>query len=425
MANPLGVDLKFSEDPVVLFILDKTMYSGQTVFSQIMDYLPKRRFDGLVKKYKGNHRIRRFSCWDQFLCMSFAQLTYRNSIRDVEACLQAQSKKLYHMGIKGNPSKNNIAEANQNRDWRIYAEFAQILTAQARVLYREDNPFSVELNNTVYALDASTIDLCLSLFPWAKFKKTKGAVKLHTLLDIRGSIPSYIAITDGTVHDVNILDELVYEPGSFYVMDRGYIDFKRLYRIHEHLSYFVIRAKKNLDFRRLYSATDTDRTAGIRSDQTIRLNGINVKDDYPEKLRRIRYYDSETGRYFVYLTNNFKIPGGVIAELYKNRWKVELFFKWIKQHLRIKSFFGTTFNAVKTQIWIAICVYVIIAIIRKKLAIEMSLYRMLQILSVSLFERIALYELFAESTSVSLIVHDDGSDQLSFDDIIPSGPNGP
>ncbi|MBU2513660.1 IS4 family transposase [bacterium] len=393
------------------------MYSGQTVFSQIMGYLPKRRFDGLVKKYKGNHRTRKFSCWDQFLCMSFAQLTYRNSIRDVEACLQAQRKKLYHMGIKGNPSKNNISEANQNRDWRIYAEFAQILIAQARELYHDDNSFSIELDNTVYALDASTIDLCLSLFPWAKFKQTKGAVKLHTLLDIRGSIPTYIAITDGTVHDVNILDELYYEPGSFYVMDRGYIDFKRLYRIHESLGYFVIRAKKNLDYRRLYSAKDKDDSEGIRSDQTIRLNGVNTRDDYPEKLRRVRYFDLETDRYFVYLTNNFKVPATVIAELYKNRWKVELFFKWIKQHLRIKSFFGTTFNAVKTQIWIAISVYVTIAIIRKELAVEMSLYRMLQILSISLFERVALYELFNEDSLDVRILHDDGNVQLSFEDI--------
>jgi len=349
--------------------------------------------------------------------MSFAQLTYRNSIRDVEACLQAQRKKLYHMGIKGNPSKNNISEANQNRDWRIYAEFAQILIAQARELYHDDNSFSIELDNTVYALDASTIDLCLSLFPWAKFKQTKGAVKLHTLLDIRGSIPTYIAITDGTVHDVNILDELYYEPGSFYVMDRGYIDFKRLYRIHESLGYFVIRAKKNLDYRRLYSAKDKDDSEGIRSDQTIRLNGVNTRDDYPEKLRRVRYFDLETDRYFVYLTNNFKVPATVIAELYKNRWKVELFFKWIKQHLRIKSFFGTTFNAVKTQIWIAISVYVTIAIIRKELAVEMSLYRMLQILSISLFERVALYELFNEDSLDVRILHDDGNVQLSFEDI--------
>jgi hypothetical protein len=400
------------------------MYSGQTVFSQIMDHLPKRRFDGLVKKYKGNHRIRKFSCWDQFLCMSFAQLTYRNSIRDVEACLQAQPKKLYHMGIKGNPSKNNIAEANQNRDWRIYAEFAQILIAQARVLYHDDNPFSIELDNTVYALDASTIDLCLSLFPWAKFKQTKGAVKLHTLLDIRGSIPTYIAITDGTVHDVNILDELFYEPGSFYVMDRGYVDFKRLYRIHEALSFFIIRAKKNLDYRRLYSAAEKEESTGIRSDQTIRLNGVNTKDDYPEKLRRIRYYDSETDRYFVYLTNNFKIPAKIIAELYKNRWKVELFFKWIKQHLRIKSFFGTTFNAVKTQIWIAISIYVAIAIVRKELAIEMSLYRMLQILSVSLFERVSIYALFTENSSNTRFVPDDDSVQLSFEDIMPITTDG-
>ena len=328
------------------------------------------------------------------------------------------------MGIKGSPSKSNIADANQSRDWRIYAELAQLLIARARTLYQDDNPFSIELDNTVYALDASTIDLCLSLFPWAKFKQTKRAVKLHTLLDVRGSIPSYIAITDGSVHDVNILDDLFYEPGSFYVMDRGYVDFKRLYRIHEELGYFIIRAKKNLDYRRLYSASEIEKDAGIRSDQTIRLDGVNTKDDYPEKLRRIRYHDSETHRYFVYLTNNFKIPATVIAELYKNRWKVELFFKWIKQHLRIKNFFGTSFNAVKSQIWTAISVYVSIAIIRKEMAIEMSLYRMLQILSVSLFERVALYELFTEKRSDICSIPDDGSIQLSFEDFMTVPPDG-
>jgi len=403
-----------------LFISGKTMYSGKTVIAQLLDFLPKRRFDGLVKKYKGNHRTRKFSCWDQFLCMAFAQLTYRNSIRDVEACLNAQPKKLYHMGIKGNPSKNNIAEANQNRDWRIYAEFAQILIAQARDLYQEENPFSIELDNTVYALDASTIDLCLSLFPWAKFKQTKGAVKLHTLMDIRGSIPSYIEITDGSVHDVNILDELLFEPGSYYIMDRGYIDFDRLFRIHKSLSYFVIRAKKNLDFRRLYSAPKMGKASGVRSDQTIKLNGINTKNDYPETLRRIRYYDTVSDRYFVYLTNNFQIPAEVVAELYKNRWKVELFFKWIKQHLKIKRFYGMTFNAVKTQIWIAITIYVIIAIVKKKLDIKMSLYKMLQVLSVSLFERVILYDLLGETRTFSDTGHTWGNTQLSFDDLLAS-----
>ena len=403
-----------------MFISGKTMYSGKTVIAQLLDFLPKRRFDGLVKKYKGNHRTRKFSCWDQFLCMAFAQLTYRNSIRDVEACLNAQPKKLYHMGIKGNPSKNNIAEANQNRDWRIYAEFAQILIAQARDLYQEENPFSIELDNTVYALDASTIYLCLSLFPWAKFKQTKGAVKLHTLMDIRGSIPSYIEITDGSVHDVNILDELLFEPGSYYIMDRGYIDFDRLFRIHKSLSYFVIRAKKNLDFRRLYSAPKMGKASGVRSDQTIKLNGINTKNDYPETLRRIRYYDTVSDRYFVYLTNNFQIPAEVVAELYKNRWKVELFFKWIKQHLKIKRFYGMTFNAVKTQIWIAITIYVIIAIVKKKLDIKMSLYKMLQVLSVSLFERVILYDLLGETRTFSDTGHTWGNTQLSFDDLLAS-----
>lgn len=395
------------------------MYSGKKVFAQIMSYLPKRQFDNLVKKYRGNHRVRKFSCWDQFLCMAFAQLTYRSSIRDIEACLQAQSKKLYHMGVKGNPSRTNIADANQNRDWLIYAEFAQILIEQARKLYRDDNPFTVELDNAVYALDASTIDLCLSLFPWAKFRKTKGAVKLHTLLDIRGSIPAFLEITEGSVHDVNILDQLLFEPGSYYIMDRGYVDFKRLYRVHQQLSYFVIRAKKNLDYKRLSSEPNIEKASGLRSDQTIRLNGIKTKKDYPENLRRVRYYDSETNRYFIYLTNNFQLPGSVIAELYRNRWKVELFFKWIKQHLRIKHFYGTSFNAVKTQIWIAISVYVVIAIIRKKLQIEMSLYRMLQVLSISLFEEIELYDLFSEkSEAFSLITHGSNT-QLSFDELLP------
>ena len=324
--------------------------------------------------------------------MSFAQLTYRNSLRDVEACLNAQPNKLYHMGIKGNPSKSNIADANQSRDWRIYAEFAQLLIHQARALYSGDSAFSDDLDSTVYALDSTTIELCLSLFPWATFRSTKGAVKLHTLLDLCGSIPSFIKITDGSVHDVNILDDLLFEPGSFYIMDRGYIDFKRLYRIHKQLSFFVIRAKSNLDFRRLYSST-IDKSSGLCSDQIVRLNGIQTQHDYPENLRRIRFYDKETNKYYVLLTNNLQITAETGAELYKNRWKVELFFKWIKQHLRIKSFFGNSMNAVKTQVWIAVSIYVIIAIVRKQYQLKMSLYTMLQILSVSLFEKIELYDL--------------------------------
>lgn len=326
--------------------------------------------------------------------MSFAQLTYRDSLRDVEACLKAQPQKLYHLGIRGNPSKSNIADANQNRDWRIYGDLGQRLIKRARELYLDEKPFSVELESTVYALDASTIDLCLSLFPWAKFRKKKGAVKLHALLDMRGSIPSYIKITDGSVHDVNILDDLVLEPGSFYVMDRGYVDFERLYRIHQDLCYFITRAKKNMAYRRQYSA-DIDRTAGVRSDQTIVVSGTRSKERYPEKLRRIRFFDSETEKYLVFITNNFDLSADIIAELYKNRWKIELFFKWIKQHLKIKKFFGTSFNAVKTQIWIAISVYILVAIVKKKYRLEMSLYSILQVLSLSMFERVSLMELLS------------------------------
>ncbi len=395
------------------------MYSGKTVFSQIINYTPKRRFDNLVTKYKGNFRARKFSCWDQFLCMSFAQLTYRNSIRDIEACLKAQPKKLYHMGIKGNPSKSNISDANQNRDWRIYAEFAQIMIHQARMLYTDDCSFSDDIESTVYALDSTTIDLCLSLFPWAKFRSTKGAIKLHTLLDLQGSIPSYIKITDGSIHDVNILDDLVFDPGSFYIMDRAYIDFKRLYRVNKELSYFVIRAKSNFDYRRLHSSS-VDKDSNIRSDQAVRLNGVNTKHDYPEKLRRVRFYDKNSDKYYIFLTNNFQIPAETVAALYKNRWKVELFFKWIKQHLRIKSFFGTSLNAVKTQIWIAVSIYVIIAIVKKQHQLKQSLYTMLQILSVSQFEKISLFDLLSEKKNI--VAHESMSHQINMFDYLDENP---
>lgn len=391
------------------------MYSGSNVFTQIIKHAPKRRFDGLVKKYKGDHKTHKFSCWDQFLCMSFAQLTYRSGLRDIEACLKAQPQKLYHMGILGNPTRGNISNANQKRDWRIYAEFAQILISEARKLYQEEQPFSVDLDNTVYALDSSTIDLCLSLFPWAKFRKTKGAVKIHTLFDVKGSIPSCIFITDGSVHDVNILDKLVYEPGAYYIMDRAYIDFKRLHKIHQSLCFFVTRAKKNFDYRRLYSAP-VDDTSSVCSDQTIKTDGIKAKDNYPEKLRRIRFYDNETDKYFVFLTNNFELPATIIGELYKNRWKIELFFKWIKQHLKIKKFFGNSMNAVKTQIWIAISVYVIVAIIKKKHRIEASLYTMLQVLSISLFEKIELTELL--NNKPQPVVKATGNAQISVFDYL-------
>ena len=394
------------------------MNSGKTVFSQIMNHAEKHRFDVIVNKYKGNFKTHKFSCWDQFLCMSFAQLTYRNSLRDIEACLTAQPKKLYHMGIQGNPCRNNLAKANQNRDWRIYAEFAQVLIACARKLYRAENPFTIDLDHTVYALDSTTIDLCLSVFPWAKFRTTKGAIKLHSLLDLRGSIPSCIIITEGSVHDVNILDDLILEPGSFYIMDRGYIDFERLYRIHKNLSYFVTRAKSNFKFTRLYSFA-VDKTSGLCSDQTIATCGINTKDDYPEKLRRVRYFDKETNKYFVFLTNNFEIPALTVAELYKNRWKVELFFKWIKQHLKIQTFFGHSINAVKTQTWIAISTYVIVAIIKKKYELKLSLYTVLQILSVSLFEKVSLFELLSDIPKIK--VEDQDQDQICIFDLLETG----
>jgi hypothetical protein len=389
------------------------MNEGKSVFSQITNLYSRYSFNKIVSKYKGDFNTRAFSCWDQFLSMSFAQITYRASLRDIEVCLNAQPNRLYHMGIKGNPTRTNLANANQSRDWRIYFEFAQILIARARKLYQDDKSFSEELDNTVYALDATTIDLCLSIFPWAKFRKTKGAVKLHTLLDIKGSIPSFIKITDGSVHDVNILDQLVLEPGSFYVMDRGYLDFKRLYQIHKHLCYFVIRAKKNMKFKRLYSMP-VDPTTKLRSDQIGVFEGFYSRKDYPEKIRRVRIYDAKTDKYLVFLSNNLKIPASLIADLYKNRWKIELFFKWIKQHLRIKQFYGTSFNAVRTQIWIAICVYVTVAILKKTCNISVSLYTILQVLSVTVFEKVPIYQLFENEIYSSTNL--DSSNQLSLFD---------
>lgn len=373
------------------------MNTGQTIFSQIMSFIPKYEFDKRVIKYKGNYRIRQFSCWDQFLSMSFAQLTYRESLRDIEVCLNAQPNKLYHMGIKGHVSRTNLANANRKRDWRIYAEFAQVLISLARKLYQNDPEFIVDLDSTIYALDATTIDLCLSLFPWAKFRKTKGAVKLHTLLDIQGSIPVFIEITSGLVHDVNILDVLIPEPGSFYIMDRGYLDFERLYRIRENLGYFIIRAKKNMKFQRTESRK-VDKSTGLRCDQVIRLSGFNTRKCYPDKLRRVKYHDNQTDKILVFLTNNFDIPALTVAELYRNRWRVELFFKWIKQHLKIKAFYGTSPNAVKTQIWIAISIYVMVAIIRKMEKTELNLYTILQIFSVSLFEKVPIYQLLTDDS---------------------------
>ena len=366
------------------------MNQGQYIFSQIMDFLPKKKFDRCVELYDGNRRMRSFSCFDQFLCMAFAQLTYRESLRDIECCLRAMQKKLYHIGIRGNVSRSTLADANENRDWRIYCDFAQILIQEARRLYANDD-FGLELKETVYALDASTIDLCLSVFPWARFRRSKAAIKLHTLLDLRGNIPSFISITDGKVHDVNVLDELIPEPGSIYVMDRGYLDFDRLYRLHQNHAFFVIRRKVNTRFRRVYSA-EIDKTTGLKCDQAIMLTGFYTQKSYPEKLRRVKYYDEENEKRLDFLTNNFSLPAITIANLYKCRWQVELFFKWIKQHLRIKAFYGTSENAVKSQIWIAISVYVLVAIIKKRLIIEQSLYTILQILSVSIFEKMPIYQ---------------------------------
>ncbi len=361
------------------------MNSGKSIFAQLMDFLPSKAFRRCVKRYQGDYKLKSFSCWDQFLCMAFAQLTYRESLRDIEACLRAQQTKLYHLGIRGQVSRNTLAHANSVRDWRIYADFAQVLIAQARALYLDDS-FGVELAQTVYALDATTIDLCLALFPWAKFRKHKGAVKLHTLLDLRGSIPTVVIITHGKVHEVNILDQLSFEAGAFYVMDRGYLDFARLYRLHLASAFFVTRARKRFDFQRVYSQP-VDRTTGVICDQIITLVNPVPRKGYPEKLRRIRYFDSQKNQRLVFLTNNFSLPPLTIAQLYRSRWQVELFFKWIKQHLRIKKFYGTSENALKTQIWIAISVYVLVAIVKKQLNLDGSLYRMLQICSVTLFEK--------------------------------------
>ena len=367
------------------------MYAGQIVFAQLMELLPLHEFHKCVQRYDGDHKVQRFSCLDQFLCMAFAQLTYRESLRDIEACLRTMPSRLYHMGIRGNISRSTLAYANETRNWRIYADFAQVLIGIARPLYINED-FGVQLKQAAYAFDSTTVDLCLKLFPWARFRKTKAAIKLHTLLNLRGSIPEFIHITEGRVQDVNILDLLIIEPGSFYVMDRGYLDFARLYVIHQFSAFFVTRAKRGLAIQRRYSRP-VDKSTGLRSDQTIFLTGINTSKDYPESLRRISYYDAETKKHFVFLTNNFVLPALTIASLYKARWRVELFFKWIKQHLRIKAFYGTSENAVKTQVWIAVSVYVLIAILKKRLNTTKSLYTILQILSLSQLEKEPLYDL--------------------------------
>lgn len=370
------------------------MNTGKTVFAQLMSFLPTYEFNKSVEKYKGNHRVRNFTCKEHFYVMGFAQLTYRESLRDIESCLTAFSNKLYHSGIKHPVPKSTLAEANESRDWRIYADYAQVLIREARDLYKKDNEFKLDIKNMVYALDSSTIDLCLSLFPWAKFRKNKGAVKMHTILDLRGSIPTFVHLTDGLCHDVNVMDHIIVEPGAIYVMDKGYVDYFRFYTIlHEQRAFFVTRAKDNMAARRVYSRK-VDKTTGLKYDQSVKLTNYYVKKDYPDYLRRIKYHDAETGKVYVFLTNNFELSALTIAQLYKERWKIELFFKWIKQHLRIKAFYGTSRNAVYTQIWIAICMYLLVAIVKKKLKLEPPLYTLLQIFSLTLFEKMPINELF-------------------------------
>jgi len=385
------------------------MYTGKLIFSQVIDFMPMHTFRRCVARYQGDHNVRSFTCLDQYLCMAFAQLTYRESLRDIEACLRAQQQKLYHMGIRGTVAKSNLADANEQRSWRIYADLAHSLIITARTLYSNE-PFGIDLEQTVYALDATTIDLCLSMFPWATFRQTKAAIKLHTLLDLRGNIPTFIYISDGSVHDVNILDVLPIEPGAFYVMDRGYLDYARLNAISLAAGFFVTRSKSNLRCRRIYSH-QVDRSTGLRYDQTIMLTGFYSLRDYPDKLRRIKYYDTDTNKTLIFLTNNFSLPALTIAQLYRCRWQVELFFKWIKQNLRIKNFYGTSQNAVKTQIWIAISVYVLVAILKKRLNIPTSLYTILQILSVTVFERIPLLQLLTETILAEEIL--DSQNQLN------------
>jgi IS4 transposase len=374
--------------------------AGRTIFAQLMDFVSLYEFRVCVDRYGGHYKVQSFSCWDQFLCLAFAQLTYRESLRDIQACLRVAQPKLYHMGFRSVVARNTLAHANEVRDWRIAADFAQGLIATARTLYAAE-AFGVELEQTVYAFDSTVIDLCLALFPWATFRKRKGAVKLHALLDLRGNIPTVCFVTPGSVHDVNLLDRLLIEAGAFYVFDRAYLDFARLYRLHQAQGFFVTRAKRNFRFRYLDSRP-VERATGVHSDQIIRLYGFYSKQSYPERLRRIRFFDVEKRKWLVFLTNNFTLPALTIAQLYKCRWQIELFFKWLKQHLRIKAFYGTSENAVKTQLWVAIAVYVLVAIVKKQLGLEASLYSILQILSVSLFEKIPLGQALTLSRGADL-----------------------
>ena len=391
------------------------MYAGKLVFSQVTEHLPMHAFRKCVRRYGGNRYVKSFPCLSQFLCMAFAQLTHRESLRDIEIGLRAHVGRLYHMGIRGRVSRNTLANANRRRDWRIYAEFAQELIRIARPLYAGED-LGLDLDNTVFALDSSTIDLCMSVFPWALFRSTKSAVKLHALLDLRGSIPAFVHVSHAKLGDVNVLDLLLPEPGAFYVMDRAYLDFARLHVVHSAGAFFVIRAKSNTKFRRRYSR-DVDRSAGVRCDQTVVLTGAKSAKAYPQPLRRVKYRDPESGRTFDFLTNNFAVGASTVADLYRYRWQVELFFKWIKQHLRIKSFFGTSENAVKTQIWIAVAVYVLVAIVRKRLGVDASLYTILQVLSLTLFEKTPLFALLSED-AVLLSGTGDGNQLNLFDNFL-------
>ena len=371
------------------------MFAGSTIFAQLMNLLPWRRFQTCVARYKGDYKVKTFKCSEHFRVMAFAQLTYRESLRDIEACLRAMGSRVYHIGMKSTVSRNNLAHTNETRDWRIYADFTQILINRAKILYSNE-PLGVDLKSTVYALDSTTIDLCMSMFPWARFRKTKSAIKLHTLMNLRGSIPEFIHISDGKIHDVNILDLLVPIPGSYYIMDRAYLDFERLYNLHMEKAFFVTRAKTNFKFKRRYSNA-VDKSTGVQCDQTIILTTHYPAKKYPEALRRIRFYDIERQKRLVFLTNNFDLPAVTIAKLYKSRWDIETFFRWIKQHLRIKSFFGTSENAVKVQIWTAIATYLLVAIMKKDFKLEQSLYTILQVLSVSLFEKMPILEAFSKN----------------------------
>jgi len=373
------------------------MNIGRTVFAQLMDHVPSYEFHKCVTRYRGDDHLRGFSCWDQFLAMAFAQLTYRESLRDIEACLRSMTSKLYHIGLRGKVARSTLADANESHDWRIFADFAQVLIRIARPLYAHD-PIGVDLDHSLYALDSTTIDLCLSLFPWARFRQHKAAVKMHTLLDLHGNIPTFLRISHGKLHDVNILDEIVPEAGAFYVMDRGYIDFERLFLFPLCAAFFVVRTKGNVLLQRRYSRP-VDKSTGLRSDHTVILTEIHSAQAYPDPLRRITYFDAVTNRRLKFLTNNFLLPALTIAQIYKCRWQIELFFKWIKQHLRIKSFYGTSENAVKTQIGIAVSIYLLVAIVRKRLALEMSLYQILQILSVTLFEKVPILQALEASDS--------------------------